>query len=234
MASAADSTAVLPSGTCATVRSTAHARLTAVGLAAASAARPFHRSHVHSPGADVPSGGERDAQRAGYPDRGCSPNSQRGDGLDDLVNRRQPHDDVRARQLTLIDGDDDPITPGKRATSEHQVVINLFMSTRQGLLHASGPGGPQRRLSRVPRLLTGTVGQLVHTGENTVGERLVEPTQEVEQVCTREPVAHQVGAFVNAQRAWASGIGVGSSSNRNGNPAVARARTHSSADGTSS
>ena len=93
MASAADSTAEF--------RDVRHCRSTAHEVDGGrprgrSVRASFHRSHVHSPGADVPSGGERDDQRAGYPDRGCSPNSQRGDGLDDLVNRRQPHDDAMA------------------------------------------------------------------------------------------------------------------------------------------
>jgi hypothetical protein len=80
----------------------------------------------------VVAGGECDPQGTSYPDRWCSPNGQSGDGPDDLINRRQPNDHVRAGQLTLIDGDDGSITPGDRATSEYQVVINLVMFARQG------------------------------------------------------------------------------------------------------
>ena len=108
IASASARTAAGPSGSRASARSVPQARLTAVGRAARSLAAPS-RTAASSPGVrgrqERHAHGPGDAQRRGATDR------EPDDGVDEVVERRDPEDDELVGEAGLVDEADLALDP---------------------------------------------------------------------------------------------------------------------------
>ena len=106
---ASASTASGPSGNLASARCTPQARLTAVGRADAIRARLQRDVFVVT---DVLECCQRHAESAGHAERGCAPDGQGLDRVDELVDRRDPQSAQLVWQCSLVDGEQRAIGPG--------------------------------------------------------------------------------------------------------------------------